>query len=132
MKNHWSLLFVLAVLVGVILASVGSYFLREAYVCSSTGMVSVETATSNAADDAVAFDCLSDRQQELFGRALRNGHVTVNDEFEMPRRVGYENETYAVYRAHGDRCWMITVPAAPVALLGLLLVGFGGRRLGPE
>ena len=132
MKDRWSLLFVLAVLVGVVLASVGGYFLWGAYVCSSTETVYVEPTDS--ADDAVPFDTLSDRQQEVFGRSLRNSPVRVDDDFEMPRRVMYENGTYAVYMAHGDACWVTAIPATPATLLGLLLVALGGRRLrsGPE
>jgi len=128
--RYWSLLYVLAVLVGVVLASVGGYFLWGAYVCSSTEMVSVEPAPSDAADDAVAFDSLSERQQDAFRRALdSDGHLTVDDDLDLPYTVSYEGETYRVLTAHGDACWVTAIPATPATLLGLLLVALGGRRL---
>ena len=128
MKNRWSLLFVLAVVVGVVLASVGGYFLWNAYVCSSTEMVSVEPTDTEY--DPVAFDSLSERQQDIFLRALdSDDHLTVDDDLDLPYTVSYENETYRVLTAHGDGCWVLGVPAAPVTLLGLALVGVGGRRL---
>ncbi len=128
MKTHWSLLLVA---VGVVLATVGGYFLWGAYVCSSTEMVSVEPADTEY--EPVAFDSLSDRQQDAFLRALEtDGHLTVDDDLDLPYTVSYENETYRVLTAHGDGCWITGIPAAPVTLLGLVLVGFGARRLRAE
>jgi len=127
-KTHWSLLLVA---VGVVLATVGGYFLWGAYVCSSTEMVSVEPADTEY--EPVAFDSLSDRQQDAFLRALEtDGHLTVDDDLDLPYTVSYENETYRVLTAHGDGCWITGIPAAPVTLLGLVLVGFGARRLRAE
>jgi hypothetical protein len=126
-QKHWSLLLVV---VGVVLAAGGGYLLWNAYVCSTTGIVFVEPTTAGPGDDPVAFDTLSDRQQDAFRRALDSGgHVTVDDDLDLPYTVSYEGEAYTVLTAHGDGCWMITIPAAPVALLGLALAGFGSRRL---
>lgn len=130
MKDRRSLLFVLAVLVGLLLASVGGYFLWGAYVCSSTEMVYVESTAPD--DNAVPFDSLSERQQEVFRRAVRNNPVRVDEGFEIPHTVTYEDRAYSVYLVHGDGCWTTIIPAAPVTLLGLALVGFGGRRLRSE
>ena len=124
MQKHWSLLFVV---LGVVLAASGGYFLWDAYVCSTTEMVFVEPTDS--AEDPVPFDSLSDRQQEVFGRSLRNSHVTVDDDLDLPDTVRYEGEAYAVLTAHGDGCWMIAIPATLVALFGFALVGFGRHRL---
>ncbi|NHX35522.1 MULTISPECIES: hypothetical protein [Halolamina] len=128
MKTHWSLLLVA---VGVVLATVGGYFLWDAYVCSSTEMVSVEPADTEY--EPVAFDSLSERQQDAFLRALEtDGHLTVDDDLDLPYTVSYENETYRALTAHGDGCWITGIPAAPITLLGLVLVGFGARRFRAE
>lgn len=128
MEKHWSLLLVA---VGVLLATVGGHFLWGAYVCSTTEMVSVEPTTTEY--DPVPFDSLSERQQDAFLRALdSDGHITVDDDLDLPYNVGYKGETYVVLTAHGDGCWITGVPAAPVTLLGLVLVGFGGRQLRSE
>jgi len=127
MRKHWSLLLVA---VGIVLAAVGGYFLWGAFVCSTTEMVSAEPTTAGSGDEPVAFDSLSERQQDAFLRALDSGDlVTVDDDLDLPYTVGYEGESYRVLTAHGDGCWITGVPAIPVTLLGLALVGFGGRRL---
>lgn len=125
MEKRWSLLLVA---VGVVLATVGGYFVWGAYVCSSTEMVSVEPTDTEY--DPVPFDTLSERQQDAFLRALdSDGHITVDDDLDLPYTVDYENETYVVLAAHGDGCWITGIPAVPVTVIGLVLAGFGGRRL---
>ena len=130
MTRYWSLLLVV---VGLVLAVGGGFFLWNAYACSTTEMVSVEPTTAGSGDDPVAFDSLSERQQDAFLHALEtDGHLTVDDDLDLPYTVSYENETYRVLTAHGDGCWITGIPAAPVTLLGLVLVGFGARRFRAE
>jgi len=129
-QKHWSLLLVA---VGVVLAAVGGFFLWNAYACSTTEMVSVEPTTAGSGDDPVAFDSLSDRQQDAFRRALdADGLITVDDGLDLPYTVQYDGDAYRVLTAHGDGCWITGVPAVPVTLLGLVLAGFGGRQLRSE
>jgi hypothetical protein len=129
-KKHWSLLLVA---VGLVLAVVGSYVFWGAYVCSTTEMVSVGPTTAGAGDAPVAFDSLTERQQDAFLRALdSDGHITVDDDLDLPYTVRYEGEAYRVLTAHGDGCWITGVPGALAALLGLAFVGVGGRRLRSE
>ncbi|MFW5911787.1 MAG: hypothetical protein ACOCQV_03515 [Halolamina sp.] len=123
--NHWSLLLVA---VGVVLATVGGHFRSGAYVCSITEMVSVEPTTTE--DEPVPFDSLSRAPAGCFLRALESDdYLTVDDGLDLPYTVSSENETYSVITAHGEGCWITGVPAVPVTLLGLILVGDGGRRL---
>jgi len=129
-QKHWSLLLVA---IGLVLAVGGGFFLWNAYTCSTTEMVSVEPTTAGSGDDPVAFDSLSDRQQDAFRRALdADGLITVDDGLDLPYTVRYDGDAYRVLTAHGDGCWITGVPAVPVTLLGLVLAGFGGRQLRSE
>lgn len=119
---------ILLVVVGFVLATAGGAVLWSVYHCETTESITVQSVDSNPADDPVQFSTLSEHQQDAFLRALEDGRATVHEDLEMPYKVFYENERYAVYRAHSDGCWITAIPAVPVMLVGLALLADGGRR----
>ena len=118
---------ILLVVVGLVLATAGGAVLWSVYHCETTESITVQQVEDDAADP-VRFDALSERQRDAFRRALDGGHATVDDDLDLPYKIIYENEMYAVYTAHGDACWITAIPAVPVVLVGLALLAYGGRR----
>ena len=110
---------------GLLLAGGGWYYQSTADECSPYYLEVSGDTTGYETEPLVAFENLTVAQQRVFREALsadRSLYPTDDAHFEEPRRVRYENETYAVATVAGDGCLRAANDTLRVLPMGLGLV----------